>query len=386
MASSLGLDGEVEAAAHDHDEDHAAEEVEGETTSLEGEDGGDFLHPWAQAMYRQGLSFNGNERTRLFLNAGEEGFLDLSDVSGADSPLDGRALLAADFDDDLDVDLFAHNIQRERHNLFRNDMAGRSSIKLRLRATKSQYEAIGASVVINAGGVRSAQLTTRGGGFASCQAPELIFGLGQAKDASVEVHWPWGAVESFGRVAAGSRALLVEGTGEAKSFQPVLAPLPDPWADGLKLAEGEVIPQLVLADEKGGRVELDLAAASEEAGGSLWLCIWASYCRPCVAELPLLEELHQQEGMGVLALSVDAPDDHPRAQMLLKRANTHFPSYFLTTSEEDNQQGLDQLVDLLRLPIPSAIQVDSKGRILDVIQGPLPPLTVLVPDLAQFPR
>lgn len=383
----MGLDEElgIEADEHDHSAEAHAAEVSEETTSLEVE-GGDVLHPWAQAMYRRGLSFNGNERTRLFLNAGEQGFLDLSDVSGADSPLDGRALLAADFDNDLDVDLFVHNIQRERHNLFRNDMGGRNAIKLRLRATTGQYEAIGARVVVNAGGVRSAQLVTRGGGFASCQAPELLFGLGKATDGSVEVHWPWGAVESFGKVPAGSRALLVEGFGKPQDFQYVAAPLPDPWADGLKLADGEVIPNLVFASRDGERVEIDLGAEATAADGSVWLCFWASYCRPCVAELPLLEELHQQEGTAVIALSVDVPDDRERAASLLERGASTFPSYYLASGDEDNEEGLDRLVDLLRLPIPTAIQVGPDGSIRQVIQGPLPGLPSLVSEMVQTPR
>lgn len=401
VASSLGLDTELETEAgadqdHQHGGDgHAASHAAGdvvsealadETTSLEGEEEGDFLHPWAQEMYRQGLSFNGNERTRLFINGGEKGFLDLSDVSGADSPLDGRALIAADFDDDMDIDLFVHNIQRERHNLFRNDLGRGRSIKVRLRATSGQYEAVGARVVVRTPGQAVAQLMTRGGGFASCQAPELIFGLGNAPSAAVEVLWPWGEVESFGEVAVGQRALLVEGAGKVESFGAAPAPLPDAWADGLKIAIGEAIPDLVLAGPDGERIEIHPAEAAQAAGGELWLCFWASYCRPCVAELPQLQELHDSDGAGVMAISVDVPDDRDRASSLLQRAGTDFPAYYLAAGEEDNEGALDELVDLLRLPIPTAIRVGAKGQILEVIQGPLPALSHLVPNVGPGAR
>ena len=56
---------------------------------------GTALHPWAREMYRQGLSFNGNERNKVFIGEPGSGLTDLSDVLGADSPLDGRALAAA---------------------------------------------------------------------------------------------------------------------------------------------------------------------------------------------------------------------------------------------------------------------------------------------------
>lgn len=392
VASSLGLDGEVEVVADSHEghrhssgagaeAEDVASALEDETTSLEGETDEDFLHPWAQEMYRQGLSFNGNERTRLFINGGDQGFLDLSDVSGADSPLDGRALIAADFDDDLDLDLFVHNIQRERHNLFRNDLGRGQAIKLRLRATEGQHEAIGARVVVRTPGQAVAQLVTRGGGFASCQAPELVFGLGDAESGTVEVSWPWGETESFGELAAGTRGLLVQGAGKAATFEPAPTPLPDPWADGLKLAVGDVVPELVLASGTGERVELRPAEAAQAAGGELWLCFWASYCRPCVAELPLLQNLHASEGASVVAISVDVPDDRDRAAALIERAGAEFPSHFLAIGEEDNEGALDELVDLLRLPIPTAIRVGQDGRILEVIQGPLPNLSLLVPNV-----
>ena len=108
-------------------------------------------------MFTDGLSFSGNERNCVWLNTGGS-FADLGSLSGADIPNDSRAVLAADFDDDGDVDLFVHSIQRERHALFRNDAVqpgadGSGFLKLRLRATQGHWEAIGATVI--------AQMTTQ---------------------------------------------------------------------------------------------------------------------------------------------------------------------------------------------------------------------------------
>ena len=41
-------------------------------------------------MFKDGLSFSGHERNKTWINAGGR-FVDLSDVSGADSPNDARA-------------------------------------------------------------------------------------------------------------------------------------------------------------------------------------------------------------------------------------------------------------------------------------------------------
>ena len=96
-------------------------------------------------IIEEGRSFSGNERDKLFLNRGDGTFADCSDLSACDDPNDGRGVIAADFDDDGDVDMFIHHTQRERHTLQRNELGeGDGFLKVRLRATTAQYEAIGA--------------------------------------------------------------------------------------------------------------------------------------------------------------------------------------------------------------------------------------------------
>lgn len=182
-------------------------------------------------VFDDGRSLAGLQRDHLWRNAGEARFVDLSDVSGANSQLDGRAVVAADFDDDGDVDLFVHEMEGERHRLYRNDAAaaGAGFLKIRLRATTSQWQAIGAEVVVRGGSAGfCSQVLQCGSGYLSCQPPELVFGLGGAGAGEVEVYWPGGIHESFGRIPAGSRVLLVEGTGKPAPFAPQPHPLERP--------------------------------------------------------------------------------------------------------------------------------------------------------------
>lgn len=165
-------------------------------------------------MWKEGWGYAGRERDKVWLR-GPDGFLDVSDVSGADSEGDGRALLAADFDDDGDLDLFNHEMQRSRHQLFRNDIgdpAGRF-VKVRLEAKSRHWSAVNAQVIATVGGQRCGQTLAIGNAYVSCQPYELLFGTGGAPEAELEVLWPGGKRESFGRVAAGSRVRLVEGAG-----------------------------------------------------------------------------------------------------------------------------------------------------------------------------
>ncbi len=248
-----------------------------------------YLSAQSAQLFQEGMSFSGKERDKLWINLGAEGFADLSDMSGSDSPNDGRAVLASDFDDDGDVDLFVHHIQRKRHALWRNNAQppGGSSVrllKLRLRASLSQYEAIGAIVVVRGARGTTAQVLARGEGYASCQAPEPIFGHGSAESAEVEVIWPGARKESFGTLAANSRAQLVEGSGKPQPFEARPRPLPDPLPAGVQLLLGESAPKLQLLDAAGQPLAFDVEELAR--GKPLYLNFWASWCAPCVTEIP----------------------------------------------------------------------------------------------------
>ena len=104
-------------------------EAEESIRKTESVNSGQYLGLHSGQIFEQGLSFSGFERDKLWINQGD-GFADLSALSGADSPNDGRAAIAHDFDDDGDVDLFVHNVQRERHGLYRNDIGAKGTAAL----------------------------------------------------------------------------------------------------------------------------------------------------------------------------------------------------------------------------------------------------------------
>jgi len=325
-------------------------------------------------MFEQGLSFSGFERNKVWINAGGR-FVDLSDVSGADSANDSRAALAADFDDDGDVDLFVHNIQRERHALYRNDAlapGARGFLKLRPVATRSQHEAIGAVVTVRGPLGPLAQGVSRGDGFVSCRSGELVFGLGDARAAAVEVLWPGGARESFGELTAGTRARLVEGTGKAEPVPARPRPLPDPLPQGLQLSEGDALPSLALADAGGASRVLDVRAIAR--GRPVLLNLWASYCAPCVAELPLLAQKHAAGTMAVVALSLDVPAERAAARRLLATSAPALPAFFLPEPGSAPPAGsvaIETILDLERLSLPTTLVLSAEGKLETVLRGPL---------------
>jgi len=345
-----------------------------EIDAFEGEEvgSGAYLNRHNTEMFEAGRSFSGNERHKIWFNTQGKGHADLSDLSGADSPNDGRAAIATDFDDDGDVDIFIHNLQRERHTLYRNDLgAAAGFVKVHLQATTTQYEAIGSVVTAVVDGRRTAQILSRGAGFVSCQAPELVFGLGGASTATLEVRWPSGEVESFGEVKKDARVKLVQGTGASAPLAAHTTRLPDPLPRGFKISVGDTIPTLAVLDADGQETTLDPKALA--AGGELYLNFWASYCASCVRELPDLENLDQESGVHVVALSMDAPADLHAAHELFVKRGAGFPGYYLGAAEvgESGPASVQSVIDIERLPIPSTVVLDASGKVTRIISGPL---------------
>ena len=64
--------------------------------------------------------FSGSERNHLFLSSHGKSFLDVSGISGVDSPSDGRVSVWLDMDRDGRQDLAVVNSNRPLFQLYRN--------------------------------------------------------------------------------------------------------------------------------------------------------------------------------------------------------------------------------------------------------------------------
>ena len=58
------------------------------------------------------------------------------------------------------------------------------------------------------------------------------------------------------------------------------------------------------------------------------LDFWATWCRPCLVELPFMQELyeqHREEGFVVLAISMDGPESESQVRPTARRYGWTFP-------------------------------------------------------------
>jgi tetratricopeptide (TPR) repeat protein len=182
---------------------------------------------------REDCSWNGREPNVLFARRGGR-FYDYSGVSGIDFADDSRAFAVTDFDGDGNIDLFLKSRLGPQVRALRNEWgAGRNAIAIQLTGTRSNRDAIGASVTVDYAGRRSVAFVRAGSGYLSQHTKTLHFGLGHAQRAGrVYIQWPSGLRQEFPNLDAGFRYHVTEGDAE---------PRREPFAPRRELQQGPAI-------------------------------------------------------------------------------------------------------------------------------------------------
>jgi thiol-disulfide isomerase/thioredoxin len=119
-------------------------------------------------------------------------------------------------------------------------------------------------------------------------------------------------------------------------------------------------PMTVFLDEAGNRLTLE-----KFKGKIVVLNLWATWCTPCVAEMPMLDRLQQQlEGLGVIvvALSIDSKGAKVVREFYDEHQITHLEVYVDPTARA---QGEFKVIGL-----PTTILIDREGNDRGRIVGP----------------
>jgi hypothetical protein len=151
---------------------------------------------------------------------GDGTFKEVGGEAGVANELDGRGVGVADLDRDGRLDLVQTNAGQPvllYHN--RSEGAG-NWVQLKLEGTRANRDAVGARVVVRAGGETFVREVNGGNGYASQSSTRLHFGLGKAAAIdSIEIRWPNGLAETL-RPQAGKPPVpinaiskIVEGKG-----------------------------------------------------------------------------------------------------------------------------------------------------------------------------
>ncbi len=157
------------------------------------------------------------QRPLLFRNVGSGKFEEVPAVkgSGLAQIISGRGAAFGDLFNDGKVDVVISQIEGPPV-LLRNVSSNQDHwVELKLvGGSRSARDAVGATVLLSANGMRQRQDVLSGGSYVSSNDQRPHFGLGNATDAgTAEIHWPSGAKESVKLPAIDRIFTITEGRG-----------------------------------------------------------------------------------------------------------------------------------------------------------------------------
>ena len=338
-------------------------------------------------LIRSDASWNGHERNVLYANNHDGTFSDVSGTLGLDFPDDSRSFVLTDLDHDGRLEVILKNRNAPQLRILRNAMKEiGNSIAFRLRGTKSNRDAIGAAVTVEADGRRQTRYLQAGSGFLSQHTKELFFGVGKTQGTvRAAIRWPSGATQVYEHVPVNCRIEIEEGSEDfaAKTFAntslsyahvddprklETLPPTAETW-----LIEPMSAPEFSLPDLTGDRRNL-----SSFRGGVVLLHFWSTGSPACVEQLRIFQ-LHEStfaaSGLRILSINVDDAGDVATVRSLVLKERVTFPILLAT----QDVAGIYNIVyrylfDRRRdLALPTSFLVNTDGMIVKVYQGAVNP-------------
>ena len=159
--------------------------------------------------------------------------------------------------------------------------------------------------------------------------------------------------------------LLRTDTGQRALQAAMEASAPEP-PPGVKPAQpGERMPTIVLPDLQGRTISLPRAYA----GRPLLINVWASWCGPCIEEMPELDRYARAQGpkgVQVIGLALDTPEN---IRQFLDRVPVAYPILVDTPGPADASVWLGNRKGVL----PYSVLVGADGKILKQKVGPFAP-------------
>ncbi|MCL1601244.1 MAG: TlpA family protein disulfide reductase [Actinomycetia bacterium] len=120
----------------------------------------------------------------------------------------------------------------------------------------------------------------------------------------------------------------------------------------------EAAPEVVLEGFDGTAV-----AISSLRGGPAVVNFWASWCFPCLAELPGFENVYQAHGDSVQFLGINLSDDPASAQSVVEDTGITYPLARDPRGEAFTAFG--------GLGMPTTVFLDEEGRVVELYTGEL---------------
>lgn len=128
---------------------------------------------------------------------------------------------------------------------------------------------------------------------------------------------------------------------------------PDAKAAGTGIPNGQDAPDFELKSPDGKTVKL-----SDFKGKAVMINFWASWCPPCRAEMPALQEVYKEyESQGFVVLAVNLGESDLVVRSFAEKLGLTFPIVI------DANDRVSRMYDIV--PLPTSYFVDKNG----IVQG-----------------
>jgi tetratricopeptide (TPR) repeat protein len=348
-------------------------------------------------LIRSDGTWSGYERNIFYANNRDGTFSDVSAVVGMDFVEDGRAFALADFDHDGRLEVFLKSRNAPQLRLMKNVMEELPpSIVFRLQGTKSNRDAIGASVTIETGGGRQTRMLQAGSGFLSQHSKDIFFGLGEAKaPIRASIRWPSGLVQELHDLPVNSRIWVEEGSEKPSRVEPFTAQAIErgspeggreldqlPTTVETWLLAPIAAPEFSLPDRSG-----KIWTLADYRGKATLLNFSITKSAESQKELGTVQNSYSdwaKKGLQVIAVNVD---DSPNREARDFARDFSFP---ILRASDDIVAIYNilyrQLFDRHRdLSLPTSFLINSSGDIVKVYREPIIPAHV-EQDFQRIPR
>ena len=342
-------------------------------------------------LVRADHTWHGLARNVAFINNRDGTFTEASGAMQIDFREDARAFALADLDHDGRLEVILKNRNAPQVRVLHNELNGIGrSISFCLRGTRSNRDAIGASVTVTSGGTTQTKYLQAGSGFLSQHAKELVFGLGfEADTVQATVRWPSGLTQNLSGLPVSHRIQIEEGDSafrvfpfvtrhyDRKTASPVSRLEPLPIQSETWLVQPLKAPDFKLPDLDGVDHALDAWY-----GSPVLMAFWSTESSESMRQLASLKSSASMLGrsrLKVVAINLDEP---PHAGEARKEAAPYsaVATVLFATEEVSGIYNIlyRHLFDRRRdLPIPSSLLIDSKGMIVKLYQGLVDPSRIV---------
>lgn len=123
--------------------------------------------------------------------------------------------------------------------------------------------------------------------------------------------------------------------------------------------EIEYVPEFELNDINGGIVSNTIFEEKEYT----FINIWGTFCKPCIDEIPILQEIYESnDNINIIGIVADGEANEIKAFEMLTELKANYVNLI------PNQEFIDNFLNKVQVA-PVSIIVDKQGKILETIVG-----------------